>query len=115
MMEDIVCDHILTRVGEPLDAVACQRIVPDLLPAKLEPSPLLAAKLSKVIGGAIGEQDSRIGHVVDLIEDDQVLPALRPVDSGRVPVEGSAVMDMIPRDDVAPIDVFGSRPVAREQ
>src|SRR5207248_1937395 len=39
----------------------------------------------------------------------------RPGDRARVPVENATVMDVIAGDDVAPVDVEGSRAVAGEQ
>src|SRR5262249_7746088 len=106
---------VVARVGEALDAVERQRVVADLLPAELEAAPLLAAEFLEVIDRAVGEEDPPVGHVVDVIEGDDVLPALRPGDPARVPVEDPTVRDVIAGDDVARVDVAGAGAVTRQQ
>src|SRR5262249_56183740 len=108
-------DSVVAGVGEEVDALESQRVVADLFPAELEAAPLLAAELLEVIDRAVGKKDPPVRQVVEVIEGDDVLPALRAGDPARVPVERPAVVDVITGDDVAPVDVPGARAVARQQ
>src|SRR6516162_3885549 len=100
-MDRVVDDLVLARVREALDALERQRVVADFLPAELEAAPLLAAEFPEVIDRTIGDHDTAVRHVVDVIEGDDVLAALHRGDPTRVPEEHRAVMDMVAGDDVA--------------
>src|SRR5262249_43093279 len=115
VVDRVVHDLVLARVREALDALERQRVVADLLPAELEAAALLAAEFPEVINRAVREEDPPVGQVVDVVDGDAVLPALRPGDRAGVPVEDAAVMDVIAGDDVAPVHVAGPRAVAGEQ
>src|SRR5262249_25672437 len=90
VVDAVVDDSVLARVREPLNALRRQWVVADLLPAELEAAPLLAAEFPEVIDRAVREHDPPVGHVVDVIEGDEVLSALGPGDGAGVPEERPA-------------------------
>src|SRR5262245_13302286 len=114
-MDRVVGDLVLARVRKALHTPEGQWVVANLLPAELEAAPLLAAEFLEVIDRAVREEDAAVRHVVDVIEGDDILPALRPGDGASVPEECPTVVDVIAGDDVAPVDVPSARPVARQQ